>query len=53
MSETTYQRRLAQLKEQIMQHPHRDELLRLAHDQLVDDTFVLATGPGPSIAEIH
>jgi hypothetical protein len=42
MSETTFERRLAQLKDQIMQHPHRDELFKLAHEQLVDDTFVLA-----------
>ena len=44
MSETTFERRLLQLKEQIMQHPHRDELLKLAHEQLVDDTFILSTG---------
>lgn len=43
MSETTFERRLAQLKDAIMQHPHRDELVKLAHEQLVDDTFVLAT----------
>ncbi len=43
MSETTFERRLAQLKDQIMQHPHRDELFKLAHEQLVDDTFVLST----------
>lgn len=42
MSEITFQRRLAQLKEQIMQHPHRKELLNLAQEQLLDDTFVLA-----------
>lgn len=41
MSETTFERRLAQLKDQLMQHPHRDELLTLAHEQLADDTFVL------------
>lgn len=41
MSETTYERRLAQLRDQIMQHPHRDELFKLAHEQLADDTFVL------------
>ena len=34
--ETTFERRLAQLKDAIMQHPHRDELLKLAHEQLVD-----------------
>jgi hypothetical protein len=41
MSETTFERRLAQLKDQLMQHPHRDELFKLAHEQLIDDTFVL------------
>lgn len=46
MSETTFQRRLAQLTNEVMQHPHRDELLQLAHDQLIDDTFVLATSVG-------
>ena len=42
MSETTFEHRLAQLKDQIMQHPHRDELVKLAHEQLVDDTLVLS-----------
>lgn len=46
MSETTFQRRLAQLRNEVMQHPHRDELLQLAQDQLIDDTFVLATSVG-------
>jgi hypothetical protein len=41
MSDTTFERRLSQLKAEIMQHPHRDELLILAQEQLVDDTFVL------------
>lgn len=44
MSDTTFERRLSQLKAEIMQHPHRDELLTLAQEQLADDTFVLATG---------
>ena len=41
MSETTFERRLSQLKDQLMQHPHREELFKLAHEQLMDDTFVL------------
>ena len=41
MSETTFEKRLTQLRKQIMQHPHRDELIELAHEQLADDTFVL------------
>lgn len=41
MTEKTFNRRLAQLQEEIMQHPHRDELLKLAQEQLVDDTLVL------------
>lgn len=48
MSETTFERRLAQLKDAIMQHPHRDELLKLAHEQLVDDTLILSTGRSES-----
>lgn len=41
MTEKTFNRRLAQLQEEIMQHPHKSELLKLAQEQLVDDTFVL------------
>lgn len=43
MTEKTFNRRLLQLKEEIMQHPHKDELLHLAQEQLIDDTFVLVT----------
>lgn len=41
MTEKTFNRRLDQLIREVMQHPYRDELLELAHEQLVDDTFVL------------
>ena len=41
MTERTFNRRLQQLTEQIMQHPHKEELLQLAEQQLLDDTFVL------------
>ena len=46
MTDTTFNRRLEQLKEQLMHHPHREEILKLAHDQLEDDTFVLPAGDG-------
>ena len=42
MSETTFERRLQQLITDVMQHPHSEELVKLAQEQLVDDTFVLA-----------
>lgn len=41
MSETTFERRLQQLITDVMQHPNSEELLRLAQEQLVDDTFIL------------
>jgi len=53
MSETTFERRLAQLKEQLMQHPHRLELLQLAHDQLMDDTDVLHSMCSQDLVEAH
>lgn len=43
MTEETFNRRLDQLVREVMQHPHKDELLQLAHEQLMDDTFVLAS----------
>lgn len=41
MTEQTFNRRLKQLIDEVMQHPHKDELIQLAHEQLADDTFVL------------
>ena len=41
MTEKTFNRRLDQLIREIMQHPYRDELLKLAQEQLADDTVVL------------
>jgi hypothetical protein len=41
MTETTFDRRLSQLIDQVSRHPHKDELLQLAQDQLMDDTDVL------------
>lgn len=39
MTKQTYSRRLEQLIEQIKDHPHRDEVLRLAMEQLADDNY--------------
>lgn len=41
MTERTFTKRLEQLVKDVMQHPHKDELLQLAQEQLLDDTFVL------------
>ena len=41
MTERTFTRRLEQLVRDVMQHPHKDELLQLAQEQLLDDTFAL------------
>jgi hypothetical protein len=53
MSETTFERRLAQLKDQLMQHPHKHELLQLAHEQLLDDTDVLPSTGIQDLVEAH
>lgn len=45
MTEQTFNRRLDQLIREVMQHPHRDELLELAQKQLEDDTVVLTSDP--------
>ena len=42
MTERTFERRLEQLTLAVMQHPNKDELLQLVHEQLADDTFVLS-----------
>ncbi len=39
MTKKTWSRRLGQLIEQIQDHPHRQEILELAQQQLVDDDF--------------
>lgn len=41
MTEETFNRRLEQLVKEVMQHPHSEEILRLANEQLADDTVVL------------
>ena len=40
MTKATYERRLAQLIEQVRNHPHREEVLRLAMEQLRDDDSI-------------
>lgn len=40
MTKATYERRLAQLIEQVRNHPHREEVLRLAIEQLRDDDCI-------------
>jgi len=44
MTEATYQRRLAQLIDQVRNHPNKDEILELAKQQLEDDTFTINQG---------
>lgn len=41
MTTKTFERRLQQLTTEVMQHPHKEELLQLIHEQLEDDTLVL------------
>jgi hypothetical protein len=41
MTSTTFSRRLAQLIKQVENHPNRDEIIKLAQEQLVDDTFTI------------
>ena len=41
MTKQTYTRRLAQLIEQVKNHPNKDEILELAMAQLADDTYVI------------
>ncbi len=37
MTNKTFSRRLAQLIQQVENHPHRDEIIKLAQEQLIDD----------------
>lgn len=39
MTNTTFNRRLQQLIKEVENHPHREEILKLAKDQLIDDNF--------------
>lgn len=47
MTEYTFNRRLSQLIEEVMQHPHKTELLNLCQEQLIDDTLVLVDASQP------
>jgi hypothetical protein len=38
MTESTFNRRLSQLIAQVQDHPHREEILQLALEQLSDDS---------------
>ena len=42
MSNTTFERRLDQLIEEVENHNHRDELLELMQEQLEDDDLALS-----------
>lgn len=37
MTNKTFSRRVAQLIQQLENHPHRDEIIKLAEEQLIDD----------------
>jgi hypothetical protein len=37
MTNTTFSRRLQQLIQQVENHPHRDEIIKLAQEQLIDE----------------
>ena len=39
MTKKTWSRRLGQLIDQIENHPHKDEIIKLAQQQLIDDDF--------------
>lgn len=43
MTDTTFTRLVERLIQELMQHPHRDELTALMQEQLTDDTLVLVT----------
>jgi hypothetical protein len=37
MTNKTFSRRLAQLIQQVENHPYRDEIIKLAQEQLIDE----------------
>lgn len=39
MTSKTFERRLSQLIEEIMQHPHREEILKITTEQMLDDVY--------------
>jgi hypothetical protein len=42
MTSTTFNRRLQQLIKEVENHPNREEILKLAYEQLKDDTYQVA-----------
>ena len=43
MTSKTFERRLQQLIEEVSNHPYKEEVLKLAQEQLLDDTLVLVS----------
>ena len=43
MTETTFNIRKAELLRDVNNHPHRDELLHIMQQQLIDDTVMMDT----------
>jgi hypothetical protein len=41
MTNATFSRRLQQLIKQVEDHPNRDEIIKLAQEQLIDDSFTI------------
>jgi hypothetical protein len=41
MTSAAFSRRLQQLIQQLDNHPHREEILRMAMEQLIDDQSVM------------
>ena len=41
MTNATFSRRLQQLIKQVENHPNRDEIIKLAQEQLIDDSFTI------------
>lgn len=42
MTSKTFERRLQQLIDAVRNHPYKEELLSLVHDQLIDDDVVIS-----------
>lgn len=43
MTDATFNRLVERLIQEVMQHPHKEELAALMQEQLTDDTLVLVT----------
>ena len=46
MTTKAYYRRLHELCDQLIDHPHREEIIKLMLEQLADDTDVIETAYG-------